>query len=51
MSLYCHFFKSVNGSIWILENKFQLIVSLILILIVLDAARRSVGWPLPIVSF
>ncbi len=34
-----------------LENKFQLIVSLILILIVLDAARRSVGWPLPIVSF
>ena len=34
-----------------LENKFQLIVSLILILIVLDAARRSVGWPLPVVSF
>ena len=34
-----------------LENKFQLIISLILILIVLEAARRSVGWPLPIVSF
>ncbi len=34
-----------------LENKFQFIISLILILIVLDAARRSVGWPLPVVSF
>ena len=34
-----------------LENKFQLIIFFILILIVLEAARRSVGWPLPIVSF
>ena len=34
-----------------LENKFQLAISIILILIVLAAARRSVGWPLPIVSF
>ena len=34
-----------------IENKFQLIISLILILIVLETARRSVGWPLPTVSF
>ena len=34
-----------------IENKFQLVISLILILIVLEAARRSVGWPLPTVSF
>ena len=33
-----------------LKNKFQLIISFILILIVLDAAKRSVGWPLPVVS-
>jgi TRAP-type uncharacterized transport system fused permease subunit len=34
-----------------IENKFQLVISLILIFIVLEAARRSVGWPLPTVSF
>ena len=34
-----------------IENIFQLIISFILILIVLEAARRSVGWPLPTVSF
>ena len=34
----------------LLENKLQLFISFILILIVLEAARRSVGWPLPVVS-
>ena len=50
--LYIAFFSNqLMDQYGFLENKFQLIISLILILIVLDAARRSVGWPLPTVSF
>ena len=34
-----------------LENDFQLFISVILLVVVLEMARRSVGWPLPIVTF
>jgi|TARA_B110000090_G_scaffold47817_1_gene54402 TRAP transporter 4TM/12TM fusion protein len=34
-----------------LENDFQLFISIILLVVVLEMARRSVGWPLPIVTF
>jgi len=33
-----------------LENDFQVFISVILLLIVLEMARRSVSWPLPLVS-
>ncbi len=33
-----------------LENDFQLAVAVILLLVVLEAARRAIGWPLPIVA-
>lgn len=33
-----------------LENNFQVMIALTLLLIVLEMARRSVGWPLPLVS-
>lgn len=33
-----------------LENDFQTVIALILILIVLEAARRAIGWPLPVVA-
>ena len=33
-----------------LENNFQVFIALILLLIVLEMARKSVGWPLPLVS-
>ena len=34
-----------------LEGSIQVLISLTLLLIVLEMARRSVGWPLPIMSF
>ena len=34
-----------------LENDFQLFISFILLVLVLEMARRSVGWPLPLVTF
>ena len=33
-----------------IENEFQFILSLFLLLLVLEMARRSVGWPLPLVT-
>ena len=33
-----------------LENEFQVFISITLLFIVLEMARRSVGWPLPLVS-
>src|SRR6056300_724432 len=50
--LYIAFFTNeLMDQYGFIENKFQLVISLILIFIVLEAARRSVGWPLPTVSF
>ena len=34
-----------------IENDFQFILSLFLLFLVLEMARRSVGWPLPLVAF
>ena len=33
-----------------LENNFQVIISIMLLVIVLEMARRSIGWPLPVVA-
>lgn len=33
-----------------LENDFQIVVAVVLIATVLEAARRAIGWPLPIVA-
>lgn len=33
-----------------LENRFQIIVAVTLLVVVLEAARRSIGWPLPTVA-
>ncbi len=33
-----------------IENEFQFIISLFLLFLVLEMARRSVGWPLPLVT-
>ena len=33
-----------------LENNFQIIISIMLLVIVLEMARRSIGWPLPAVA-
>lgn len=33
-----------------LEGSFQLGVSVVLVLVVLEAARRAIGWPLPIIA-
>ena len=33
-----------------LENRFQIVVAVSLLVVVLEAARRSIGWPLPLVA-
>ncbi|QBF29848.1 TRAP transporter fused permease subunit [Thalassococcus sp. S3] len=33
-----------------LENNFQIALAIVLLLIVLEAARRAIGWPLPVVA-
>lgn len=33
-----------------LENQFQIIVSISLLVVVIEAARRAIGWPLPLVA-
>ena len=42
--------ESLMDQYGFLEGSFQFSISIILILIVLEMARRSVGWPLPLVS-
>ena len=42
--------ESLMDQYGFLEGGFQFSISIILILIVLEMARRSVGWPLPLVS-
>ena len=33
-----------------LEGNFQLVLAIVLILVVLEAARRAIGWPLPLIA-
>ena len=33
-----------------LENQFQVVIAVTLLLVVLEAARRAIGWPLPLVA-
>ncbi len=33
-----------------LENNFQIVIAITLLIVVLEAARRAIGWPLPIVA-
>jgi len=33
-----------------LENHFQIVIAVCLLLVVLEAARRAIGWPLPLVA-
>ena len=55
VGVFCCLWISFNHEILIdqygfIEGNFQLSISIILLLIVLEMARRSVGWPLPFVS-
>ncbi|MEM9676420.1 MAG: TRAP transporter fused permease subunit [Pseudomonadota bacterium] len=34
-----------------LDGSFQIVVAVVLLLVVLEAARRAIGWPLPCVAF
>ena len=55
VGVFCCLWISFNHEILIdqygfIEGNFQISISIILLLIVLEMARRSVGWPLPFVS-
>ena len=55
LGVFCCLWTSFNHELLIdqygfLEGDFQTFISLCLLLIVLEMARRSVGWPLPLVS-
>ena len=55
IGVFCCLWISFNHEILMdqygfIEGNFQLSISIILLLIVLEMARRSVGWPLPFVS-
>ena len=55
VGVFCCLWISFNHEILMdqygfIEGNFQLSISIILLLIVLEMARRSVGWPLPFVS-
>lgn len=56
-------FLGILASLWIawnqnllgdqygfLENNFQICIAIILLVVVLEAARRAIGWPLPLVA-
>ena len=42
---------SISDQYGFIENNFQLLISIFLLLLVLEMARRSVGYPLPLVAF
>ncbi|MDB2701342.1 TRAP transporter fused permease subunit [Alphaproteobacteria bacterium] len=55
LGVFCCLWTSFNHELLsdqygFLEGDFQTFISLFLLLIVLEMARRSVGWPLPLVS-
>ena len=55
LGVFCCLWTSFNNELLsdqygFLEGDFQTFISLSLLLIVLEMARRSVGWPLPLVS-
>ncbi|SHL50467.1 TRAP transporter permease [Roseibium suaedae] len=40
----------LNDQYGFLEGNFQVVISVTLLLVVLEAARRAIGWPLPLVA-
>lgn len=50
-ALWIAFYHNALGDQYgFLENRFQIFVAVTLLVVVLEAARRSIGWPLPTVA-